>query len=218
MYNETLGRISFVLTFIGFNITFFPMHQLGFQGMPRRIFTYDSATGWGDMNLLATVGAGILLLGGVVFVYNVFSSLRGGPVALPDPWGADTLDWSTTSPPPAFNFLYQPVVQGRYARWMRKEPEVAIVGLPSNKREVLVTEVLDAEPAHLEEIPKPTIWTFWTAVAVSALMVGSMFTPWAVVWGALPVAFCGTMWFRSGLPSREEEPPDPARFSREKVA
>jgi cytochrome c oxidase subunit 1 len=208
MYDERLGQISFALNFIGFNVTFFPMHQLGLEGMPRRIYTYDASLGWGGLNLLASLGAGILVLGGILFLYNMIRSYIAGPVAPPDPWDADSLEWSTTSPPPVFNFLRLPVVQGRYARWERHEPEVSVVGLSSTTREVLVTGVLDAEPGHVERVPRPTIWTLWTALSVTALFIGTMFTGRALFYTAIPLAFTGTMWFRSGLPPRRDFPPD----------
>jgi cytochrome c oxidase subunit I+III len=213
MYNERLGRISFALNFIGFNVTFFPMHQLGLEGMPRRIYTYDAALGWGGLNLLASVGAGILLLGGLVFLYNMMRSYLAGAPAPADPWDADSLEWSTTSPPPAFNFLRLPVVQGRYARWQRRKPELTVTGLSATTREVLVTDVMDAEPDHIEKVPKATIWTFWTAIAVTALFIGTMFAGRTLFYLAVPLAFTGTMWFRAGLPSRKDYPPDAKRLA-----
>jgi cytochrome c oxidase subunit 1 len=219
MFSERLGRLSFALTFIGFNVTFFPMHQLGLEGMPRRIYTYEQSLGWGGLNLLSSLGAAVLILGGVVFLYNIIRHARHGAVADADPWGADTLEWSTTSPPPSFNFVHIPAVQGRYPRWMRREPEVVVVGLSPSSREVLVSEVMDAEPMHVETVSAPTIWTFWTALATSALLMATMFTPWGLPLGALPLAFTATMWFRAGLPPRREYPPDPQRLAEpEKVA
>jgi cytochrome c oxidase subunit 1 len=217
MYNERLGQISFALNFIGFNVTFFPMHQLGLEGMPRRIYTYDAALGWGGLNLLASIGAGILLLGGLVFLYNMSRSYLAGAPAPADPWDADSLEWSTTSPPPAFNFLRLPVVQGRYARWQRREPELTVTGLSSTTREVLVTDVMDAEPDHIEKVPKATIWTFWTAIAVTALFIGTMFAGRTLFYLAVPLAFTGTMWFRAGLPSRKDYPPDAKRLAADLV-
>jgi cytochrome c oxidase subunit I+III len=217
MYNEQLGRIAFALNFIGFNVTFFPMHQLGLEGMPRRIYTYDASLGWGDLNLLATIGAGILLLGGITFLYNMIHSSLAGAPAPSDPWDADSLEWSTTSPPPRFNFLQLPVVQGRYARWQRHEPEITVTGLSSEKPEVLVTNVMDAEPDHIEKVPAATIWTFWSAIAVTALFIGTMFTGRALFYLSIPLAFTGTMWFRAGLPPRKDYPPDPGRLAEAEV-
>ena len=94
------------------------MHILGLDGMPRRIYTYVAETGWGNLNMLATIGAFLMGVGVlIVFVTNVIYSLLRGPVAGDDPWGADTLEWSTTSPPPSYNFQYIPTVQGRNALW-----------------------------------------------------------------------------------------------------
>ena len=104
MLNETLGKIQFVLMFIGFNLTFFPMHELGLAGMPRRIADYSSAAGWNDLNLLATIGGFTIAASMLPFLWNIFISLRSGKPAGDDPWEGNTLEWATTSPPPAYNF------------------------------------------------------------------------------------------------------------------
>src|SRR3954463_4282699 len=95
MLSETVGRWTFALLFVGFNLTFFPMHQLGFEGMPRRVYTYLEETGWGSLNLLATAGAGLMGAGVLVFLGNVLWARRRGRVAGDNPWGADTLEWAT---------------------------------------------------------------------------------------------------------------------------
>jgi cytochrome c oxidase subunit 1 len=104
MLNETLGKVQFVLMFIGFNMTFFPMHQLGLAGMPRRIADYASDAGWNDLNLLATIGGFMIASSTIPLLWNVFVSLRGGQPAGDDPWEANTLEWATSSPPPPYNF------------------------------------------------------------------------------------------------------------------
>ena len=81
MLNETAGIVNFVLLFVGFNLVFFPMHILGLDGMPRRVYTYVAETGWGDLNMLATIGAFTMGIGALIFVINVLYSLRCGPVA-----------------------------------------------------------------------------------------------------------------------------------------
>jgi cytochrome c oxidase subunit I+III len=195
MLNERLGRWTFGMLFVGFNVTFFPMHQLGFMGMPRRIYTYAESTGWGPLNLLATAGAGLLVLGGLMLLLNVARSLAHGATAGDNPWGADTLEWATTSPPPPFNFLELPVVEGRHALWDRSENSPVVVGISTQEREVLVTDVMDAEPTHRTKMPDPSMWPFWAAVATSAMLVAIIFTPWGLVYGAFPVFVTLTGWF-----------------------
>jgi cytochrome c oxidase subunit 1 len=110
MLDERLGKTQFWLVFIGFNLTFFPQHLLGLLGMTRRVYTYDQHGLWLVYNLISTIGSGIMAIGLMVFVYNVVKTARTGPRAANDPWLADTLEWYTTSPPPAHNFDRVPYV------------------------------------------------------------------------------------------------------------
>jgi cytochrome c oxidase subunit 1 len=111
MLSEGLGKLSFWLTFAGFNITFLVQHSIGFEGMPRRIYEYADTGNLHVLNLISTIGAFILALGVLVTVVNVLRSLKRGPVAGPDPWKANTLEWFTTSPPPPNNFDVVPRVR-----------------------------------------------------------------------------------------------------------
>src|SRR5690606_25842819 len=142
------GIASFALVFIGFNVTFFPMHQLGFEGMPRRVYTYVEETGWGELNMLATVGTYVLALGVLVTAINVLWALRRGPAAGDNPWDASSLEWATTSPPPPYNFRYLPVATAREPLWhWRNEGRTPVVtGLHDGHRETLTTSALEAEP------------------------------------------------------------------------
>lgn len=119
--DETLGKINFWLLFIGMNVTFFPMHFLGLSGMPRRIYTYDSDLGWDTWNMVATVGAYILGVGILVFVVNFFLAMRKEPTASNNPWGASTLEWATTSPPPEHDFDVIPEVRDRDPLWYDRD-------------------------------------------------------------------------------------------------
>ncbi|NML13944.1 cytochrome c oxidase subunit I [Azohydromonas caseinilytica] len=195
MASERLGRWSFWLLFIGFNVTFFPMHLLGLEGMPRRVYTYPADRGWDGLNLLATLGAYLLAAGLLVMLFNLWRSYRHGERAGANPWGAGTLEWGSTCPPPAANFDAPPVVHGAYPLWMPPQQPSQVAGLAVDRREQLVTTVLDAVPDHRANFPEPTPWPFWSAVAVTLCFVWSIFTPWGAVYGLIPAAIGLTLWF-----------------------
>ena len=123
MLSEKIGRWHFWVFVLGFNMTFGTMHFQGLLGMPRRIYTYDSGRGWDDLNLITSIGVIFQALGVLFFLWNVLSSLRDGEDAGDDPWDAWTLEWSTTSPPPAYNFETIPTVRSRRPLWDRKHPD-----------------------------------------------------------------------------------------------
>jgi cytochrome c oxidase subunit 1 len=200
MLGERLGRWNFWLFFVGFNLAFFPMHMLGLHGMPRRVYTYPAEMEWDTLNLLATAGAFVIALSVLLFIVNVVRSHRHGAPAGANPWGADTLEWSVSSPPPAANFELVPVVHGRHPLWQEAARPSHVTGLANDYREVLITSVADAAVDHRLWLPSSTPWPFLAAVATTILFVGSIFTPWAVVWGAVPVAIAATFWF---WPKRE---------------
>jgi cytochrome c oxidase subunit 1 len=195
MLSESLGRWNFWLFFIGFNVAFFPMHVLGLQGMTRRVYTYPKEMGWDNLNLTATIGAFTIAVSVLLFIINVLRSRRHGELASSDPWGAGTLEWSMASPPPMGNFPLVPVVHGRYPLWQEPVEPTHVTGLTDEHREVLITSVADAELDHRLWLPRSTVWPFLAAVATTIFFIGSIFTPWAVVWGAVPVAIAATAWF-----------------------
>jgi cytochrome c oxidase subunit 1 len=195
LMNETLGRLQFWLFFIGFNVAFFPMHVLGLHGMPRRVWTYPHGMGWDGMNLAATIGAITIGVSVLLFIVNAVHSYRHGEVAGADPWGAGTLEWSTTSPPPPHNFDALPVVHGRDPLWEPSAQPAYVSGLAAESREVLSTTALDALPDLRLLFPSPSIWPFISAVATTVLFIGSIFSPWAVVWGSVPVTIALIGWF-----------------------
>ena len=128
LFSETLGTWHFWLTFIGMNLTFFPMHFIGMLGMPRRIYTYGPELGLSTMNLVSSIGAFTIGLGTLVFVYNLWRTRRHGEPAGPDPWGGATLEWSIPSPPPPHNFDAIPTVGSRLPRWSVAHP--VVTGVP----------------------------------------------------------------------------------------
>jgi heme/copper-type cytochrome/quinol oxidase subunit 1 len=195
MLDERLGRWHFGLAFVGFNLAFFPMHVLGLMGMPRRVYTYIPETGWGGLNLLSSIGAMVFFASFVVLLVNVAASLRSGAPAGGNPWGAGTLEWATSSPPPPQNFDRIPLVESRDPLWAERDGIGAAVGLSVDNRELVVTTVTHARPDLRESSPEPSIWPLVSAVAVGATFIGSIFTPWAVVWGALPTGVALVGWF-----------------------
>jgi len=123
MLSERLARWQFWLLYVGFILTFGPMHVAGMLGMPRRIFTYEPDRAWELWNQLSTIGALIQMPSFAIFVYNLVVSARYGKPAGDDPWNAWTLEWSTTSPPPSYNFEVIPTVHSRRPLWDLKHPD-----------------------------------------------------------------------------------------------
>ncbi len=125
MLSERLGRWNFWVLFVGVNLTFFPMHFVGLRGMPRRVYTYPAGLGWDWLNLAESVGAVVTVIGVLLFIINVLWSRRYGAIAPANPWGASTLEWAVSSPPPEYNFAVIPTVRGRDPLW---EAHDAILG------------------------------------------------------------------------------------------
>jgi cytochrome c oxidase subunit 1 len=123
MLSEGLARWQFWLLFVGFILTFGPMHWLGMNGMARRIYTYPADRGWETWNQIATLGAIIQAPSFLIFIINILVSLKYGKLAGQDPWDAWTLEWSTTSPPPSYNFETIPTVKSRRPLWDLKHPD-----------------------------------------------------------------------------------------------
>jgi cytochrome c oxidase subunit 1/cytochrome c oxidase subunit I+III len=123
MLSERLGKWTFWLMTIGFNLTFIIQHFLGLAGMNRRIYTYPDLPGWGWMNMLSTVGAFFMAAAALIFVWNLVSSLIRGQPAGDNPWNAWTLEWATTSPPPHENFHELPPIRSRRPLWDDANPD-----------------------------------------------------------------------------------------------
>ena len=204
LMSERLGRWVFGLIFVGFNLTFFPMHILGFQGMPRRIYTYQPEMPWDTLNMFVSLSALILAIGFLLFFYDAIRSARSGAIAGPNPWKASTLEWATASPPPAYNFRYIPVVTSRDPLWTTSGELTVAVGLRTDRRELVVSTVAEARPEARESSPRNSIWPFWAAVATTVMLISSIFSPWAVVWGSIPIAIALIGWFwPKGAPEDE---------------
>jgi cytochrome c oxidase subunit 1 len=168
LLGESLGRWHFWTFLIGFNVTFFPMHILGFIGMPRRVYTYLPDRGWDGLNQAATIGASILFLSVLLFLLNAARTLRRPRNAPDNPWSAESLEWATTSPPPHYNFLRPPTVESSTPLWDHNGSVAVVEGIDSSKSEVLVTTLMDADPSHREHLPGSSPWPFIMAIVSGA--------------------------------------------------
>ncbi|MBZ9721052.1 cytochrome c oxidase subunit I [Mesorhizobium sp. AD1-1] len=205
MMSERLGRWHFWLAFIGFNATFFPMHLVGLWGMPRRVYTYPAELGWGNINLFISAGAVLFFLSFVLFTFNLaHGALKGAPAGN-NPWDAGTLEWATFSPPPSYNFARIPIVTHVEPLWAEREALPVATGLRVDARELLISTVAEAHPDIREKSATPSIWPLLAALSVGGTFVYSIFTPWALVWGAAPIAITLVGWFwPKGDPEDEE--------------
>lgn len=203
MLNERLGRISFWIMFVGFNVAFLPMSILGLLGMPRRVYTYPSGLGWDTLNLISTIGGFAFAFGVLLTFWNIFVSRRRGEPAGPDPWGADSLEWATSSPPPDFNFAAIPIVQSRHPLWDQRPLPVAASGEGATeafgpdgarRRTTPFTTGLEAEPEATMTIPEETAFPFVMALGL-AVLVGSLLVT-TILGAAVGVAILGVAFLR----------------------
>src|ERR1035437_6137266 len=163
--SEFWGKLSFWVIFVGFNVTFFPMHFLGLNGMPRRTFTYDSNMGWNTANFVSTMGAFTLGIG--VFIYftvMIYTYFKGEKVGR-DPWDGRTLEWSLPNPPPAYNYRVIPTIHARDAWWYEKQHQEEIAKEKA--------ELSKAEAAHGGiHMPFQSIYPLLTSVGILVGAIG----------------------------------------------
>jgi cytochrome c oxidase subunit 1 len=187
MLSEGLGKVHFWLMFVGFNMAFGPMHILGLQGMPRRYYRYPEGTGWDFWNLVATIGAFLIAVSVAVFMVNVVRSLARGKKAGADPWDARTLEWSTPSPPPHYNFAEVPTVRARDDLWHRKYSEdrggrpVPVVAGAAEATD----EAEDEEERHDIHMPDPSYFPLVAAAGLPFIGYGLIYHWSIAVFGGL---------------------------------
>ena len=191
MLDERLGKLHFWLMLIGFNLTFFPMHFVGLNGMPRRTYTYPKELGFEALNQLETLGAFILGLSFLVFLINIFRTARKPRNAPADPWNGATLEWAIPSPPQEWNFDQLPTVQGRDPLWELKRQKGGTLPEPP---------LTSGAGIHL---PNPSYWPLISAIGVTSIFVAIMMSPQWGPWGivaAVALLFFGlyNWWFEKG--------------------
>jgi len=206
LMSERLGKISFWTIFLGFQLAFFPMHIAGLMGMPRRVYTYPAGMGLEIPNLLSSIGSGVVAVAVLLFVVNMVMSFAGGRRAGPDPWDAPSLEWATDSPPPWYNFAHIPVVDSRTPLWDARGKFPVVHGLRVDDRELLLTSVISAAPDVREPSAVPSVWPFVAAVAVAITFISSVFSPWGLVFGAVPAGIALIAWFWPKTPGPAPEP------------
>ena len=212
MMSETLGKWNFWTMFIGFNLGFFPMHISGLLGMPRRVYTYPASAGWGSVNLITTIGSAVFAVGVLLFVINIFVSLRRGAFAGSNPWHAGTLEWAMESPPPPYNFAVIPIIRSRLPLWedqLGDETPGMIPGeghshvsegvVLAEGRETFGTSPLEAHPLHVLHMPEDSMFPFLLAVAMLGTAYGLVFSLWwLAILGGVGMLACliGWLWPR----------------------
>jgi cytochrome c oxidase subunit I+III len=211
LLDERMGKWSFWLMFVGFNLAFFPMHVAGLLGMPRRVWTWPEGLGWEPHNLLATGGSFVLAAGILVTVVNVIRSRRRGRHAGPDPWGGDTLEWATSSPPPHYDFAAIPEVRDRHPNWdveaRTRDAERARGRAPvlAEGHETVATSVLDADLTEVLEMPEESSVPVLATGALTVLFAGFLTEAELIVAGSglvLFLAFTAAWHRRTEAPER----------------
>jgi cytochrome c oxidase subunit 1/cytochrome c oxidase subunit I+III len=203
MLSDRLGRWSFVTMFIGFNVAFFPMSIVGLLGMPRRVYTYPSGVGWDALNLIATVGGFVFAFGVLLTFIDIAWNLRHGARAGPDPWGADSLEWATESPPAEYNFEAIPIVESRHPLWDQqplpvaaRSSDPATVALGPDgaaARTTAFTTGLRAEPEGPMTIPAETAFPFVLALGIAVVVFAVLLTTTLLAVAGLAVAVVGLL-------------------------
>lgn len=205
MLSEKAGRISFWVMFIGFNVTFFPMHILGFLGLPRRVYTYNNGLGWDGLNMMVSIGSGVFALGTAITLGNWIWSRFRGERAADDPWGGDSLEWATTSPPPDYNFESIPIVSGRHPLWESPAIQWADSGDEAETRslgrrgaivrETPTTAGVDSRPDGSMRIPGETYLPLFVALGIGAGFLGLLINALIVAAVGVLVMIVAILWW-----------------------
>jgi cytochrome c oxidase subunit I len=217
LLNARLGTVQFWLTIVGFSLTFLPMYALGLMGMPRRVYTYAPDLGWNTLNLVSSIGGYILATSFVIFIYNLVRSARSGEPAGDNPWRAWSLEWATSSPPPAGNFRALPPITSERPLWDLEQAgqpttvaaavAAADAAAPSAETAAAVWRPLASEPGQ------STVTPFFVALSVLVVAVGLLSTPVVIAIGVGLLIVTLAVWMGGRWVEPEIETLPGQRFS-----
>lgn len=213
--SDRLGKIAFWLTFIGFNITFMPMHLAGLRGMPRRVFTYPADAGLNTLNLISTVGAFILAAGIAVVVWDVIRLKQKQPYSEMNPWGAGTLEWLQEMPGKPWGMRSIPEIDSCYPLWdqpnLQRDVDEGRFYLPDAEeglRETLVTSVIDAVPQQCARLPGSSFIPMIAAFSLGGFFILGTYHWWWPAVSSLLLAvavFCYWLWTGTARTPEKDE-------------
>lgn len=212
--SERIGRISFVLALIGFNVTFLPMHWTGLMGMPRRVFTYPSGQGFDTLNMVSSIGAFVLAAGLFLFAFDLFRPRRKQAWSIRNPWNAGTLEWLTEIPGKPWSIRSIPEISSRYPLWdqsdLVRDVEAGrfyLPDAPEGKRETLVTSTIDAHIVYCLRVPGPTWLTLLAAVFTAGVFIAATYHWWLITLVSTVLALVLILiWLWSGTADIPEKP------------
>lgn len=217
MLSDRLARIAFWLMFVGFNVTFMPMHFTGMRGMTRRVFTYPSGLGFDTLNMVSTLGAFVLGAGIAILAWDVVRPKRRQPYARRNPWGAGTLEWLATMPGKSWGMRSIPEIDSRYPLWEQpnfvRDVDQGRFYLPDAEeglRETLVTSVIDAKPVQCLRLPGPSFVPALAAVTLGGFYIIGTYHLWTAALVSLAVSI-GVIWYwlwttTAKIPEKREKP------------
>jgi len=211
--SDRLGKLSFWLAFIGFNVAFLPMHVTGLRGMPRRVFTYPAGIGFDGLNLVSTIGAFVLALGIAVLVWDLVRPKGRQPYATRNPWNAGTLEWVQEMPGKSWGIRSIPEIDSRYPIWDQAnfvrdidEGRFYLPDAEEGHRETLVTSTIDAEPLQCQRLPGSSYVTLIAASTVGGFFIFGTFHLWWLALASLVLAlFVICYWLWTGTAHRPEK-------------
>jgi cytochrome c oxidase subunit I+III len=216
MLSERLGKLAFWVTFVGFNLTFLPMHITGLRGMPRRVYTYPAGLGLEELNLVSSIGAAILGLGVAVVLFDVLRPKGKQPVAPRDPWQAGTLEWVQEMPGKDWGIRSIPEIDSRYPLWDQPnlirdidEGRFYLPDAEEKRRETIITSVVDGTPQQIQRLPGSSFLPMVAAVTTGGFFIFGTYHWWKLAIGSLVVAIgviCYWLWTGTALlPEKNEK-------------